>query len=127
MFIIPLNVGPGICNIVVQHQIRPSEGVAVAFTPLDEYQKYQEGAPVRVLSSLFDDYIHDKQICLIQTRFDGSLFTREQAMELLKNCIDLYSIDDSYQFIHQFNHFPHAFDYAIFMSFYRARFPSRPQ
>lgn len=109
-----------ICNFMVQHMASKTGGCAV-FTTLDDFQRYQESAPVRMVSNCFGDLLDSKDIGLIQTQFDGELISRAQANVLLQSCINSYTTDAAYQWVRTFNKEPGQFDFPSFLNFFYQR------
>ncbi|PJF17104.1 hypothetical protein PSACC_03096 [Paramicrosporidium saccamoebae] len=122
-FIIPLAVGKGHCNFMVQHHLTGTTGCAV-FSTLDDFQRFGEAAPVRLAAQGFSDLLEERQLGLVRAKFDGGLITREQALELVHSCVDLYTTG-SYSWIQRFNHDPDSFNYNTFLDHFKQRFSTR--
>ena len=101
---------------MAQHRVRGTGGYAV-FATLDDYQRYGEAAPVRLVAHCFGDLLGSKQVGLIKGQFDGSLMVREQAVSLLQSCISLYTTG-AYRWIRTFNHTPQDFSYDSFLAYF---------
>jgi hypothetical protein len=104
---------------MVQHSVHNTGGCSI-FTTLDDYQRYKEAAPIRLVTHCFGDLLQSKQIGLVRTQFDGNLISREQANSLLRTCIDFYTTN-SYQWVRTFNHNPQQFTYDTFLAYFTDR------
>lgn len=87
---------------------------------LDDFHRYKEAAPVRLVAQGFGELVEDKGIGLVEAKFDGSLLTRVQALTLMRTIIDVYTTS-AYSWVHTFNHDTSAFNFESFIEFFKNR------
>lgn len=116
----------GFHNYVVQNiGQQDGDGIAI-FTALDDFQKYGEASPVRLVAYCFSDLLESKNLGLIKATFDTNLLSREHAESIIKTCINFYSTP-LYSWVRDFNLRPESFDFETFLIQVKKSLATRPQ
>ena len=96
------------------------------FTPLIQYQMYQENAPICLQLFYFTELLKSKEIVLMRGEFDSNVIKRQEAQYLADQIQYYYCSNNEFQLqlLHKFNNNPEQFQYTdLITEFERIQFP----